>query len=133
MIWKYFLAWFGMMILAILNGGIRDMLYKQYVGTLNAHQISTVTLLALLSVYFWFLIKVMPPKSSRQAWIIGVIWLLMTEVFEFGMGLYFGKTWTELSHVYNIFAGQLWVLIPLWIMIGLPIFYKIFSKEIKAA
>ena len=57
MLLKYFLAWFGMMILAILNGGLRDVLYKPRVGDLVAHQISTVILLVLFAAYFRILIQ----------------------------------------------------------------------------
>jgi len=52
MILKYFLAWFGMMVFAIINGGLRDFVYKSHVGDLPAHQISTVMLIVLtLSSY----------------------------------------------------------------------------------
>jgi hypothetical protein len=37
MIFKYFFAWFGMMVLAIINGGLRDFAYKAYFGDLAAH------------------------------------------------------------------------------------------------
>ena len=49
MVLKYFLAWFGMMVLAILNGGLRDLAYKPHVGALPAHQLSTVILIVLLA------------------------------------------------------------------------------------
>ena len=35
-----------MMFLAIANGGLRDSLYKQPLGDLAAHQVSTILLLA---------------------------------------------------------------------------------------
>ena len=80
-----------MMVLAIVNGGIRDYAYKPYAGTLAAHQISTLTLIILMTGYFWFLTKTWPIQSANQAWIIGTMWFMMTEVFEFGMGLIGGK------------------------------------------
>ncbi len=49
MILKYFFAWFGMMVLAIINGGLRDLAYKSHVGDLPAHQISTVILIVLFA------------------------------------------------------------------------------------
>ena len=57
---KYFLAWFGMMILAILNGTLRDVFYKPHVGDLAAHQISTVILLVLFAAYFRMLASIWP-------------------------------------------------------------------------
>ena len=124
MVLKYFIAWFGMMILAILNGALRDLAYKPYVGDLAAHQISTVILLLLFTAYFWFLVKVWPLGSARQAWVIGGIWFLMTEAFEFGMGLIAGHPWSELLHAYNLPAGQVWLFIPLWVLIGPYVFFR---------
>lgn len=125
MIVKYFFAWFGMMVLAILNGGFRDFTYKPYVGDLAAHQISTVVLIALLSGYFWYLSRVWPFKTRAQAWIIGFIWFVMTEAFEFGVGRFIaGESWDKLFQAYNVFAGQVWVFIPLWVLIGPYIFYR---------
>ena len=124
MIWKYVLSWLGMMVPAILNGGLRDLAYKQSAGVLAAHQISTAALLVLLSVYFWLLTRIIPFESPGQAWTVGVIWFVMTEVFEFGMGLSAGKSWAELMQTYDLMAGRVWVLIPVWVLIGLPIFFR---------
>jgi len=125
MILKYFFAWFGMMILAIINGGLRDFAYKQHVGELPAHQISTVILIVLLAGYFWFLARVWPIKSATQAWIIGGMWFLMTEAFEFGMGIFIeGASWSKLFYTYNVFAGQVWTFIPLWMLVGPYVFFR---------
>lgn len=68
MILKYVLAWFGMMMLAIINGGLRDFAYKSHVGDLPAHQISTVILIILFAGYFRFLAAVWPLRSASQVW-----------------------------------------------------------------
>jgi hypothetical protein len=125
MILKYFIAWFGMMILAILNGGFRDFAYKPHVGDLPAHQISTVILLILFTAHFWFLISMWPIESANQAWIVGGMWFLMTEAFEFGMGrLIVGDPWSKLFPAYNLFAGQVWLFIPLWVLLGPYVFFR---------
>lgn len=116
---KYFVAWFGMMVLAIINGGLRDYAYASLVGDLAAHQVSTAILIALFAAFFRGLIRVWPIESAHQAWAIGGMWFLMTEAFEFGMGrLITGNSWSELFHAYNILDGQVWILIPLWVLTG---------------
>lgn len=126
MLLKYFLAWFGMMILAILNGGLRDVLYKPRVGDLAAHQISTVILLVLFAAYFRVLASVWPIESSKRAWIIGFMWLCMTLAFEIGLGrALLGYPWSRVLHDYNILAGRVWVLIPLWTLIGPYVFFRL--------
>ncbi len=129
MISRYFIAWFGMMVLAIIDGGLRDYAYKSTVGYLAAHQISTVVLIILLAGYFRALTHVWPIKSAKQAWTIGGMWFLMTEVFEFGMGLIAGEPWSRLFHAYNIHAGQVWIFIPLWVLIGPYVFFRMHSQR----
>jgi len=125
MILKYLIAWFGMMVIAILNGGLRDMAYRPLVGDHAAHQISTIILLLLLAGYFWFLVRKWPIEYARQAWAIGIMWFLMTVAFEFGMGfLIAGHPWDKLMQDYNLFGGQLWILIPLWVLIGPYVFFR---------
>lgn len=124
MIWKYFLAWFGMMVLAIINGVVRDLAYKPHIGDLPAHQISTVILLLLFAMYFRGLVKVWPIESSNQSWLIGGMWFLMTVGFEFGLGLMRGNSWSRMFHAYNLLDGQVWLFIPLWVLVGPHIFFR---------
>lgn len=126
MILKYFFAWFGMMILAIINGGLRDFVYKPHVGDLPAHQLSTVILIVLFAGYFWFLTALWPIRSASQAWVIGGMWFVMTEAFEFGVGRFIeGDSWSKLFQAYDIFSGQVWILIPLWVLIGPYVFFRL--------
>jgi len=126
MLIKYTLAWLGMMIIAIANGGLRDILYKQYLGDLAAHQLSTVLLLLLLALYFRILAARWPLASYTQAWAVGLIWLVMTLAFEFGFGHFIvGHSWAHLFQDYDILAGRVWVLIPIWILTGPVLFLHI--------
>src|SRR5512147_2192921 len=93
---KYALAWLGLMVLAILNGALRDLVYKGSVGEIAAHQISTLTLILLIGIFIWKLEKLWPIESAKQARAIGIIWFLLTEAFEFGFGLIRGDSWDRL-------------------------------------
>ena len=132
MIVKYFFAWFGMMFIAIFNGGFRDSVYKPYVGELAAHQISTVTFLVLVTIYIWFLTKKWMLKSSLQAWIIGILWFIMTLIFEFGMGWFIQhKSWDRLFYAYNLFEGQVWLFVPIFVLIAPILFYNNLKRKNK--
>lgn len=125
MLLKYGIAWFGMMILAIINGTIRELLYKQYTGELLAHQIATAVLLVLFTIYFWILGSYWPIESQAQAWTIGIIWVVMTLVFEFGVGRLSGNSWNKLFHEYNLLAGRVWLFAPLWIFFAPYVLFRI--------
>lgn len=108
-----------MMLLAIVNGTIRDFSYRALVGDFLAHQLSTITLLLLFSGYFWWLFRRWPLTSTRQAWRVGSGWLAMTLAFEFGFGHWIaGHSWTVLFQAYALHEGRLWLFIPLMVWLG---------------
>lgn len=114
----HIIAWLGLMVLAILNGLAREAWITPHVALATAHQISTVTLLALFAGYFVLLAKRWPLASARQAWMVGGIWCALTLVFEFGFGYAGGKSTVELLSRYAIWTGDLWGLIPLAVLVG---------------
>ena len=125
MVLKYCVSWIGMVIIAIMNGVIRDAFYGKRLGELTAHQISTFTLIVLSGLYLWLLGLAWKIPSSNQAITIGLIWLALTVAFEFLFGHYLMKhPWTKLLHDYNIHKGRIWVLVLLWITIAPYVFYK---------
>lgn len=111
---RYILAWVPMAVLAILNGTLRQFTYGKVMSTLQAHQLSTVTLILIFFAYVWLLNSLWPLPSWTQAAWIGLVWLLLTVAFEFGVGRFIAKqSWEQLLQGYNIFAGNLWPLVPL--------------------
>lgn len=121
---KYVLLWFPMLLLAIANGALRDLVYKKYTGDLAAHQISTLLLIILFAVYIGTIMRYSPPASPIHAISIGGLWLTLTLLFEFGFGRLRGNSWSHLFADYNLFAGRVWILVPLWLAIAPYIFYK---------
>ena len=116
---RWLLAWVGAPVLAILNGAARELVYKDQVGDSAANQISVAPLIALLALYFWVLQRRWPLRSTRDALSIGAIWVALSVLFEFGFGHYVeGDTWTDLFQNYDVTAGNIWILILLWIAAG---------------
>lgn len=125
MILRYTLAWFILMIAAIINGAIREAVYKDRLGDLRAHQLSTLTGIIFFGVIVWTLSRLWPLVSAKQAWIVGFVWLIMTMAFEFLFGHFVaGHPWCRLLQDYNIFAGRVWPLVLIWVTIAPWIFYK---------
>ena len=125
MMMKYFLFWFPMLLLAVINGTARDFLYKERVGELAAHQISTFSLLLLFGIYIYLIIAKYPPGSRMQSLLIGFLWLSLTLAFEFGFGRFTGNSWSKLFGEYNILRGRVWILIPIWVTVAPYLFYNI--------
>ncbi|MPZ71003.1 MAG: hypothetical protein GEU71_15980 [Actinobacteria bacterium] len=115
----WLIAWLGGSVLGIVNGTARELLYKDRVGELGAHYISTASLMMLLILYMWLLEQKWPIPNLRSALRIGGIWFVLTIMFEFGFGHYVdGKTWAELGENYNLAGGHVWVVVPGLMTIG---------------
>jgi len=113
---KYLLLWFPMILIAIANGALRETWIRKHVDELRAHQISTLSLLVLFALYTWVVVRVWPPASPGHALAVGLLWLGLTLGFEILFGRYVsGSSWSTLLNDYNLLAGRLWVLVPLWL------------------
>jgi hypothetical protein len=125
MILRYLLAWVPMVFIAIVNGAIRELGYGKYLSELRAHQVSTITAVLFFGLYIWALIRLWRPESPEQALTIGFIWLALTVAFELLFGHYvMGHPWGRLLHDYNLSAGRIWVVVPIWIAIAPYLFYR---------
>ncbi len=114
----YIAAWFGLMAVAIINGGLREALLEPALGPHLARQGSTVSLLLLFTGCFLLLGRWRPVAGPREAWIIGTIWLAMTLILETVLGVIAGHSPGEILAAYNVLAGNLWPLVPLWVLVG---------------
>ncbi len=104
----YTLFWFGLVVIAIVNGVVRDSRYAKHTSELRAHQISSVTGVTLFFVYTWILQYRWPIETSARALIIGGIWLGLTIAFEFTFGHFVLKhSWQRLLVDYNLVRGQI--------------------------
>jgi len=124
----YIMGWFGLVILAIVNGAVRKKFYGHYMSELIAHQLSTLTAIFLFGIYIWCTMGIWKIDSGKQALIIGSIWLIITIIFEFLFGHYvIGNSWSKLLHDYNLFKGRVWVLVLIWTTFAPYLFYRMKS------
>ena len=106
-------GWFLFMFLAILNAGIRNTLYKPYLGDPIAHQISTIIFITLIIIVTYGILRISNLHlTDTETLTIGTIWVILTIAFEFLAGHYlFGNSWEKLIADYNILQGRIWSLV----------------------
>lgn len=125
---KHFLFWLPMIVIAFANATLRELVFLKHFSEFRAHQLSTLTLIGLCSIYVSFVFPLLNVQNSKQAFLIGFIWTLLTVVFEFSLGRLTGKSWHYLFQDYNLFAGRIWLLF-LMILFLLPhIIYALRNK-----
>lgn len=125
MVRKAVIAWFLMIPVAILNGGLRNALFEPWVGELRAHQLSVLTgSLAFFGVAYALLHKDVRDTPDRKLLGLGAIWTVATIIFEFGFGHWvMGNSWSTLIADYNVANGRLWPAVLLALMLS-PLLVK---------
>jgi len=73
--WKYIISWIPGIPIAIVNGLLRNSLYRYFLNELHAHQLSAVSFVVFFGIYVWFVIKWLKLSSSQDALRLGLIWL----------------------------------------------------------
>jgi hypothetical protein len=107
-------AWLGVLAMAIANGAVRNVVIQPLWGEEVARRVATVLLLVAIGFYVRWFERRHPLPSARRAWQVGVAWTAMTFTFEFGLGLATGLSWTTMLADYDLAAGRIWVLVPLF-------------------
>lgn len=111
MLTRALVIWFGILILAGMNGALRDAWLIPSLGERGGYAVSTLLLSAIVLLVTWLSIDWIEPASTRDTVEIGALWVSMTLAFEFLAGHYlFGQSWERLLEDYNVRAGRIWVL-----------------------
>lgn len=101
--------WFVFVVLAIVNGGVREKWLISAFGPVRAQVISGISLSTLVLFFAWLLLPFLGELTASQYWLVGGLWAVMTVAFEFLFGHYVrGLPWTRLFEAYDVTRGNLW-------------------------
>ena len=111
---KSFIVWILFAFLAVGNGVLRQKFVSPKLGGYAGHIISTVMLILLIFIVTFLFVRHLQTSSTKDLLTIGIFWVALTVLFEFGFGHYIaGHPWSKLLADYNIFKGRLWCLVLL--------------------
>jgi hypothetical protein len=109
---KTIALWLLLAVLATVNGILRETALIPASGTPAGLMLSGFTLSVAILLVSWLALPWYGLLSPSQYWRIGLVWLLMTILFEFGLGyLIARKSWAELLDAYDIATGNLWLVV----------------------
>ena len=110
------LVWFCMLVLAFINGALREIIMKSFFGLEEplANQLSCLSGVFLLSTFMFIFWKYLRVRKLSQSCTIGLYWFLATMIFETFI-LNRKLSWADILQTYNVFEGQYWALVLLWI------------------
>jgi hypothetical protein len=112
-------AWVGGAAIGVVNGIAREATYGRRLRGPVAHQVSGATAITAFAAYFRALQRRRPIPTTREAVLIGGVWLALTVAFEFGFGRAVAKqSWEELLADYDVTKGRTWPFVLAWIATG---------------
>lgn len=106
--------WLGILVLAIVNGLLRDVVLIPVLGHAPGLILSGVILSALILAVAYISLPWFGPAPMARYIALGLGWLFLTLVFEFTFGrLIQGKPWPELLEAYTFTGGNIWPVVLL--------------------
>ncbi len=127
---KYMMAiliWIMIIPIAILNGGFREYVLTK-LGVL-ARTLSGIILSVCIFVVAYFLVPKIKNCVKRDYIIFGVIWFVLTNLFDLVAYIRDGGGFTDLLQSYNILTGNTWVLVVLTALFAPVIVMKMKSRS----
>jgi hypothetical protein len=123
-------TWLLMLVVALLNGTIRQLTYGPHLSELAAHQLSCVTGIATLGLLIFAMSRRWRFQSAEHAWRTGMFWAVLTILFETGLGLMRGLPSKTLLSDYAFWNGHYWGLVIIFIL-SAPLAIWASTKELN--
>lgn len=112
-VWAKALAlWVAILTIAIINGIVREKALIPFLGAFGGLIASGVILCGCIFLIAFFAARWIGPLGSSQYWAIGLLWLLLTLLFEFGFGRFVQhQDWTDILQAYTFEGGNIWPVV----------------------
>ena len=121
-------AWLGILLIAVLNGGVRETVLVHRLGAYLALAVSG--LLLSLAIFAIALVTVRWIDRRGSGWRVGVLWFALALVFEFAFGMLVQhKTWADMLRAYTFAGGNLWPLVLLVLLVAPPLAKRLREEE----
>jgi hypothetical protein len=108
---RAFAVWLLIMCIEVVHGTLRTIFLAPLIGDFLARQLSVLTgSLLILTVAFLF-VRWIRASTTGSLLIVGLLWLLLTLLFEFCFGHFIlGLSWERLASDYDLRHGGLLTL-----------------------
>ena len=111
---KTCIIWLVVAFLAVLNGLLRESILSEHMDAKLALPVSGIILCLLVLLVTNLFLPWLGQQTARTFFIIGAAWVCITLLFEFVFGHYVaGKSWHDLTQVFNMWKGNLFTLVLL--------------------
>jgi hypothetical protein len=103
---RAFAVWLIFILVESMNGAFRQLVLEPRIGDLSARQVSVVTGSVLIVAVTYRFIRWIEAKTARQLTLVGIMWVVLTLVFEIGLGRFvLGYSWERILSDFNLTRG----------------------------
>lgn len=92
---------------------LMNLVYEPMWGVLAAHQIGMSTRIVYIFVFAYFLLRFVKEYDTGDLVHVGILWLVLTLLFEWVGSFAIGRPVEEILIGWNIFAGYMWPFVLL--------------------
>ncbi len=122
-----FLIWVMIIPIAILNGGFRE--YVLVKLGIFARPLSGIILSVCIFAVAYLLVPKIKNCVKRDYILFGVMWFILTNLFDLSSYIKNGEGFAGLIQAYNIFTGNTWLLVVLSALLSPMLVMKIKEKK----
>lgn len=107
-------VWLLIVIAAVINGVIREILFVPMLGIEMALPLSGIVLSIIIFLFSLLTVSFIGASETKIYLFVGMYWMFLTLSFEFLFGHYIAeKSWHEIMQVFDILGGNLFILVLL--------------------
>ncbi len=116
---KALVVWIIILALAVLNGALRERALVPAVGTFVGLIASGIVLSVCVALVSYLAVPWYGPLAASQYWLIGILWLVLTLLFELGFGRFVRhQDWAQLLQAYTFKSGNIWPVVLAFVLLS---------------
>ena len=108
---KAIAVWLAILLVAVLNGALRDAFLVSLLGSTAARFLSGIVLCVVILAAAALTARWYGLLLPSARWYIGGLWLVLTLCFELSVGYAQHQSWQKLLDAYTFQGGNLWPLV----------------------
>ena len=120
-----FLVWLLIAVFGFVLGAFDDLILVKLIDNI-AITITGIAMCIVVFIVSWLLLPNIIKTTSKNYWILGIMWFVITFLFECTEGIIIeSATWQELLDAYNPFlTGNMWIFVMISVLIAPHIIAK---------
>lgn len=111
-------VWALMAVVAVVNGGFREIVLIPRIGSYPGHVLSTALFVfGILVISFGYFQWTTIEYTQSELLLMGILWTVLTVGFEFLVGYVENTPVSVTLEQYNVLAGQVWIAVMLTLLL----------------